>query len=44
MLGYAIIGHKSQGVTISSKVMIQICESFAWGLVYVMISRVTSRI
>jgi hypothetical protein len=44
MLGYAIIGHKSQGATISSKVMIHICESFAWGLVYVMISRVTSRI
>ncbi len=42
MLGYAIIGHKSQGATISSKVMIHICESFAWGLVYVMLSRVTS--
>jgi ATP-dependent exoDNAse (exonuclease V) alpha subunit len=29
MLGYAITGHKSQGATISSKVMIHICESFA---------------
>jgi ATP-dependent exoDNAse (exonuclease V) alpha subunit len=29
MLGYAIIGHKSQGATISSKVMIRIHESFA---------------
>jgi len=43
MLGYAITGHKSQGATISSKVMIHICESFAQGLVYVMLSRVTSR-
>jgi hypothetical protein len=42
MLGYAIIGHKSQGVTISSKVMIHICESFAQGLVYVMLSKITS--
>jgi ATP-dependent exoDNAse (exonuclease V) alpha subunit len=29
MLGYAIIGHKSQGEMISSKVMIHIRESFA---------------
>jgi hypothetical protein len=29
MLSYAIIGHKSQGATISSKVMIHIHESFA---------------
>jgi ATP-dependent exoDNAse (exonuclease V) alpha subunit len=29
MLGYVITGHKSQGATISSKVMIHICESFA---------------
>ncbi len=43
MLGYAIIGHKSQGATISSKVMIHVHESFAWGLVYVMLSRITSR-
>jgi ATP-dependent DNA helicase PIF1 len=42
MLGYAIIGHKSQGATISSKVVIHIRESFARGLVYVMLSRVTS--
>ncbi len=42
MLGYAIIGHKSQGATISSKVMIHICESFARGLMYVMLSKVTS--
>ncbi len=41
MLGYAIVGHKSQGAMISSKVMIHICESFARGLVYVMLSIVT---
>jgi hypothetical protein len=29
MLGYAIIGHKTQGATISSKVVIHIRESFA---------------
>jgi ATP-dependent exoDNAse (exonuclease V) alpha subunit len=43
MLGYAITGHKSQGATISSKVMIHIRESFARGLVNVMLSRVTNR-
>jgi hypothetical protein len=43
MLGYAITGHKSQGATISSKVMIHIRESVAQGLVNVMLSRVTSR-
>ncbi len=43
MLDYVIIGHKSQGAMISSKVMIHVRESFAQGLVYVMLSRVTSR-
>ncbi len=42
MLGYAITKHKSQGATISSKMMIHIHESFAQGLMYVMLSRVTS--
>jgi len=42
MVGYAITGHKSQGATISSKMMIHIRESFARGLMYVMLSRVTS--
>jgi hypothetical protein len=42
MLGHAIIRHKSQGATISSKVMIHICESFAQGSVCVMLSRLTS--
>ncbi len=36
-------GINPQGATISSKVMIHIHESFAWGLVYVMLSRVTSQ-
>jgi ATP-dependent exoDNAse (exonuclease V) alpha subunit len=42
ILGYAVTGHTSQGATISSKVMIHIRESFARGLEYVMLSRVTS--
>jgi ATP-dependent exoDNAse (exonuclease V) alpha subunit len=43
MLSYAITKHKSQGATISSKVMIHIHESFVRGLVYVMLSKVTSQ-
>ncbi len=43
MLGYAITRHESQGATISSKVMTHICKSFTQGLVYVMLSRVTSQ-
>jgi hypothetical protein len=43
MLGYAITGHKTLGATISSKVMIHIRESFARGLMYVMLSRVRSQ-
>jgi len=42
MLGYAIIGHKSQGAMISSKVIIHIHDSFAQRLMYVMLSRVIS--
>ncbi len=42
-LAYAIIGHKSQGTTISSKFIINIKEAFAPGLTYVMLSRVTNR-
>ncbi len=42
-LAYAIIGHKSQGATISSKVIIDIKEAFALGFTYVMLSRVTNR-
>ncbi len=43
MLGYASTRHKSQGATISSKVTIHIHESFAQGLVYVVLFRITSR-
>jgi len=43
MLGYAIIWHKSQDAMISSKVMIHVRESFARGLMYVMLSRITSQ-
>jgi len=43
MLSYAIIGHKSQGATISSKVMIHIHEYFAGGLMYEMLSRITNQ-
>jgi hypothetical protein len=42
MLGYASTRHKSQGATISSKMRIHICESFALRLVYVMLSKVTT--
>jgi hypothetical protein len=42
MLSYAITRHESQGATISSKVMIHIHESFAQGLMYVKLSRVTN--
>jgi ATP-dependent DNA helicase PIF1 len=42
-LAYAIIGHKSQGTTINSKVIIDIKEAFTPGLTYVMLSRVTNR-
>jgi len=42
-LAYAIIGHKSQGRIISSKVIIDIKEAFALGFTYVMLSRVTNR-
>ncbi len=42
-LAYAITGHKSQGTTISSKVIMGIKKTFALGLTYVMLSRVTNR-
>jgi hypothetical protein len=42
-LAYVIIGHKLQGRTINSKVIIDIKEAFAHGLTYVMLSRVTNR-
>ncbi len=41
-LAYVITGHKSQGATISSKVIIDIKEAFAPGLTYVMFLKVTN--
>jgi ATP-dependent exoDNAse (exonuclease V) alpha subunit len=41
VLTYAITGHKAQGATIKSKVIIDIKNSFALGLTYVILSRVT---
>jgi hypothetical protein len=39
-LAYAMIGHKSQGVTISSKVLVDIQNAFVPRLTYIMLSRV----
>ncbi len=41
-MAYAIIGHKAQGATITSKVFIDVRDSFAIGLTYVMLSKVTN--
>jgi len=41
VLTYAITSHKAQGATIQSKVIIDIKNSFAPSLTYVMLSRVT---
>lgn len=42
-LAYAITGHKSQGATIDSKVIVHVTDAFCPGLLYVMLSRVTKR-
>jgi hypothetical protein len=42
VLACAIMGHKAQGATIKSKVIIHIKNSFALGRAYVMLSRVTN--
>ena len=36
-------GHKSQGATMSTNVVVDIHNAFALGLTYVMLSRVTNR-
>jgi len=41
-LAYVITSHKSQGVTINSKIIIDMKEAFAPGLTYVMLLRVTN--
>ena len=43
-LAYSMTGHKSQGCTLSGKVLLVISAAFAPGLTYVMLSRVTNRI
>jgi ATP-dependent exoDNAse (exonuclease V) alpha subunit len=42
VLAYATSGHKAQGATSKSKVIIDIKNSFALGLTYMMLSRVTN--
>ena len=36
-------GHKSQGATLSTKIIVDIQNAFAPGLTYVMLSRTTNR-
>ena len=43
VLAYAMTGHKSQGATISIKVIVDIWNAFALGLTYVMLSRTKNR-
>ena len=43
VLAYAMTGHKSQGATISTKVIVDIRNAFTPGLTYVMLSRTTNR-
>ena len=43
VLAYAMTGHKSQGATISTNVVVDIHNAFAPGLTYVMLSRITYR-
>ena len=42
-LGRAMTGHRCQGATISSMLLLHITEAFCPGLLYVMLSRVTER-
>jgi ATP-dependent exoDNAse (exonuclease V) alpha subunit len=41
-LGYAMTGHKAQGATLSGDVVIHATSTFCPGLMYVMLSRVTT--
>ena len=42
-LGRALTGHRSQGATIASTVLVHVTEAFCPGLLYVILSRVTER-
>jgi hypothetical protein len=43
VLAYAIIGHKSQGATIASNVLIEVRNAFSPRLTYIMLSQVTNQ-
>lgn len=42
-LAYAMTGHKAQGATLSSSVIVHVTDAFCPGLMYVILSRVTQR-
>jgi hypothetical protein len=44
ILGYAMTGHRSQGATLRGKVLIDVKDAFCPRLLYVMLSRVPSRL
>ena len=43
MLAYAMTGHRAQGATVQSKVIIDIRSAFVPGLLYVILSRICER-
>lgn len=43
VLGYAITAHRAQGATLRGRTILHVRKAFAPGMVYVMLSRVTSR-
>lgn len=43
MLGYAMTAHRAQGATLTGTTILHVREAFAPGIVYVMLSRVTTR-
>lgn len=43
ILAYALTGHRAQGATITGKVIVDVRNCFAPGLLYVMLSRICSR-
>ncbi|WIA28669.1 hypothetical protein OEZ86_011205 [Tetradesmus obliquus] len=43
LLGYAITAHRAQGATLAGRTIVHVRKAFAPGMVYVMLSRVTTR-
>jgi hypothetical protein len=43
LLGYAITAHRAQGATLTGRTIVHVRKAFAPGMVYVMLSRVTTR-